>query len=98
MAEGVTGTGALNYPMTRQGVRDLDHPIRPGAGGGAGVNVGPSERAASTVGGALLAGLGLGQGGLLGIGLAALGAGLLYRGYSGHCAAYSAMGVNTNRG
>jgi uncharacterized membrane protein len=94
MAHGETGT--MNYPMTRQGVRDLDHPIRPGAGGG--VNVGPNERAASTIGGALLAGLGVGQGGLCGLGLVALGAALAYRGYSGHCAAYSAMGVDTNRG
>lgn len=97
MATDVTGTGAMTYPMTRQGVRDLDHPIRPRAAGG-GVNVGPSERAASTIGGALLAGLGLGQGGLLGLGLAAAGAALVYRGYSGHCSAYSAMGVNTSRG
>ncbi len=94
MAHGETGT--MTYPMTRQGVRDLDHPVRPGTGGG-GVNVGPNERTASTVGGALLAGLGVGQGGLCGLGLAALGVALLYRGYSGHCAAYSAMGVNTNR-
>lgn len=92
MAHGETGT--MTYPMTRQGVRDLDHPVHPGASG---VNVGPNERAASTIGGALLAGLGVGQGGLCGLGLAALGASLLYRGYSGHCAAYSALGINTNR-
>lgn len=91
MAEGTT----VNYPMTRQGVRDLDHPIRPGAGG---VNVGPGERAASALGGALLAGLGLGRGGACGLACAALGAALAYRGYSGHCSAYSALGINTNRG
>ncbi|HEX4606752.1 MAG TPA: YgaP-like transmembrane domain [Urbifossiella sp.] len=93
MAQGETGT--MTYPMTRQGVRDLDHPMPPA---GAGVNLGPAERAASTLGGALLAGLGLGQGGLLGLGLAAAGAALAYRGYSGHCSAYSALGINTARG
>lgn len=98
MAEGTTGT--MNYPMTRQGVRDLDHPIRPGTGGGGagGVNVGPAERAASSLGGALLAGLGLGRGGVIGLSLAAVGAALAYRGYSGHCSAYSALGMSTNRG
>ncbi|MFO0799398.1 MAG: DUF2892 domain-containing protein [Gemmataceae bacterium] len=91
MAEGTT----VNYPMTRQGVRDLDRPARPGSGR---VNVGPAERAASALGGALLAGAGLGRGGVGGLVMAAVGASLAYRGYSGHCSAYSALGVNTNRG
>ena len=95
MAEGTIGS--VTYPTTRQGVRDLDHPIPLGPGGGV-VNVGPGERAASALGGALLAGLGIGKGGILGYGLAAVGACLAYRGYTGHCSAYSAMGVNTNRG
>lgn len=93
MAHGETGT--LDYPMTRQGVRDLDHPIRPSSG--AGVNVGPAERAASTLGGALLAGFGLGRADLLGLGLVAAGAALVYRGHSGHCSAYSALGINHDR-
>ena len=84
----------INYPMTHQGVRDLDNPIRPGRGR---VNVGPNERAASTFGGAVLAGLGLGRGGLSGLALAALGAALAYRGTSGHCSVYEAAGINTNR-
>ena len=82
-----------HYQMTRQGVRDLDNPIHPGS---AKVNVGPNERAFSTVGGAMLAGLGVGQGGLYGLALAALGAGLIYRGQTGHCSLYAATGVNTN--
>ncbi|QDU22429.1 YgaP-like transmembrane domain [Urbifossiella limnaea] len=94
MAEGTIGT--VNYPMTRQGVRDLDHPVRPSTGGG--VNVGPAERAASALGGALLAGLGIGKGGATGLAMAAVGAALAYRGYSGHCSAYSALGVDTNHG
>lgn len=83
-----------HYQMTRQGVRDLDNPIRPRS---AKVNIGPNERVLSSVGGALLAGLGVGKGGLCGLALAALGAGLIYRGQTGHCSLYAATGVNTNR-
>ena len=82
------------YPMTRQGVRDLDHPVRPASQK---VNVGPNERAVSNVGGAMLAGLGVAKGGLCGLALAALGAALIYRGQTGHCSLYAATGVNTNR-
>lgn len=83
-----------HYQMTHQGVRDLDNPVRPG---GPKVNVGPTERTASSVGGALLAGLGLGKGGVMGLVLAAVGASLIYRGQTGHCALYAATGTNTNR-
>lgn len=82
------------YQMTRQGVRDLNNPIRPAS---AKVNIGPNERAMSSVGGALLAGLGAAKGGLTGLLLATLGAGLVYRGQTGHCSLYAATGVNTNR-
>ena len=84
---------AQQYQMTRQGVRDLDRPARPPSR----VNVGPNERAASTMGGALLAGLGMGRGGLLGLLLAAAGGALVYRGMTGHCSTYAAAGVNTAR-
>ena len=83
-----------HYQMTHQGVRDLDNPVRPHS---VKVNVGPTERAASSVGGALLAGLGAGKGGVIGLALAAFGAALIYRGQSGHCSLYAATGVNTNR-
>lgn len=82
------------YPMTHQGVRDLDNPIRPGRRR---VNVGPNERALSTVGGAVLAGLGLSRGNLMGLVLAAAGGALVYRGVTGHCSAYAAAGVDTAR-
>jgi len=82
----------MRYPMTHQGVRDLDNPIRPSR-----VNVGSSERLVSAAGGALLAGFGLGRGGLAGLLLAALGGALVYRGVTGHCSAYAAVGVNTAR-
>ena len=83
-----------HYQMTHQGVRDLDNPVRPAS---AKVNVGPNERAMSSVGGAMLAGLGVEKGGLFGLALAALGAALIYRGQTGHCSLYSAAGMNTNR-
>ena len=83
---------ATQFPMTHQGVRDLNNPVRPGRSR---VNVGPNERMASSLGGAVLAGAGVGQGGLMGLALAALGASLIYRGQTGHCSLYSAAGVNT---
>jgi len=82
----------MNYPMTRQGVRDLDNPLPPSQ-----VNVGPNERAASTLGGAVLAGFGLGNGGLVGLLFAVAGGALAYRGVTGHCSAYAAAGINTAR-
>ena len=85
----------MNFETTRTGVRDLDHPVRPDSGR---VNVGPTERALSSLGGAVLAGLGVGSGrlaGLAGLALAALGGALIYRGSTGHCTLYAAAGVNT---
>lgn len=80
-------TEATAYPMTRQGVRDLDNPIRQPAGW---VNVGPAERAASVLEGAVLAGLGLSRGGAAGLLLAAAGVAFVWRGASGHCPVYAA--------
>src|SRR5262249_31856103 len=59
------------------------------------INVGDAERLLSVLGGGALAVLGLPRGPLPGLGLAALGGGLLYRGLSGHCSTYQALGVNT---
>ncbi len=59
------------------------------------VNVGSVERIFSTVAGGALAVVGLRKRGLRGAGLALMGAELLYRGLSGHCHAFSAMGVST---
>jgi len=59
-------------------------------------NVGEGERWASTIGGALLALYGLsGRGTFNNLVLPALGAALVYRGVSGHCPGYAALGVNT---
>jgi uncharacterized membrane protein len=81
----------MDYPLTRQGVRDLDNPIHPNSH----VNVGPEERTASVLGGAVLAGIGLARGGLCGLLVAAAGGALVYRGVSGHCSGYEATGINT---
>src|SRR5436305_650601 len=58
-------------------------------------NVGDTERTASLIGGGILGLLGLSRGTLGGLGLAALGGGLIYRGWTGHCDCYAALGVNT---
>jgi uncharacterized membrane protein len=58
-------------------------------------NVGEAERFASVLGGGLLALYGMFRGSPGGLLLTALGGGLLYRGLSGHCPLYQAMGVST---
>jgi uncharacterized membrane protein len=79
------------YKTTRQGVRDLDNPIRRTRQ----PNVGPGERALSMAVGGVLVGYGLGRGGVAGLLMAALSTGLICRGASGHCAVYEAAGINT---
>jgi uncharacterized membrane protein len=59
------------------------------------VNVGSTERLASIIGGGTLAVLGLSRWSLGGLGLAAIGAGLVYRGATGHCGTYELLGVST---
>lgn len=70
----------------------------PGIFGG-GVNVGETERWASTIGGSALAVYGITQlirnGSWGGAVLALVGGSLVYRGASGHCAMYEAAGINT---
>jgi len=60
------------------------------------VNVGEAERLASKIGGGVLVGVGLMKGGVKGLTLAGLGAALLYRGATGHCSLYQAIGANTS--
>src|SRR5215216_1319477 len=59
------------------------------------INVGNYERLASAVGGPLLALYGLSRGSPGGLGLAAIGGVLFYRGMTGHCHAYQALGLTT---
>ncbi len=65
------------------------------SGGAECVNVGETERWLSLIGGGVLGVYGLTRGNLLGFGLAALGGALMYRGLTGHCPVYAAVGADT---
>jgi uncharacterized membrane protein len=58
-------------------------------------NVAEVERVVSLLGGAYLVLRGMRQGRFLGLGMAALGGGLLFRGATGRCKLYQALGINT---
>jgi len=62
------------------------------------INVGDNERLISSFGGGALAMFGLTRGGLGGLLLTIAGGGLIYRGATGHCDFYAAMGINTAKG
>src|SRR5687767_1240680 len=62
------------------------------------VNVGQGERLLSAVAGGALAYLGLRARSGMGLLAAGLGAAMIHRGYTGHCAAYAAMGIDTAHG
>lgn len=62
---------------------------------GQNTNVNDKERIASAVGGGALAVYGLTQGGWTGFAAAAVGGMFLYRGLTGHCDVYKALGINT---
>ena len=59
-------------------------------------NVGSGERVASTLAGGGLLAYGIKQGGVLGAAVSVLGASMLFRGATGHCHAYDALGVDTS--
>jgi len=59
------------------------------------MNVGETERWLSLAGGGLLALLGVREGGLGGLVLLGMGGSLIYRGVTGNCQLYSALGINT---
>jgi len=63
-----------------------------------GINVSGVERQASLLTGAGLVLLGLSRRSVPGLAFAALGGMLAYRGATGHCSAYQALGLNTARG
>lgn len=60
-------------------------------------NLSQPERAVSIIGGGTLIAYGLQKKTWAGYGLAALGGGLVFRGLTGHCNVYQAVGVNTAR-
>jgi uncharacterized membrane protein len=57
-------------------------------------NIGETERLVSLVGGIGLGIAGLATGRLKGLALTALGAGLAFRGYTGHCGCYTMLGID----
>lgn len=84
-----------DYPLTSQGVRDLDQPRQSSRSDPMRVNVGERERAVSALAGGALLATGLSRRGWLGLLLAWTGVGLLLRGATGHCAVNEALGRNT---
>jgi uncharacterized membrane protein len=58
-------------------------------------NINETERWASLIGGGTLVAFGLAKKDWKGLGLAALGGGLLWRGATGHCDVYQTLGLNT---
>lgn len=58
------------------------------------VNVGNAERWLSSIAGGALTTLGVRRSGLLGAALAVTGGSLIWRGMTGHCATYQALGVD----
>ena len=65
------------------------------AGGHFGVNVGGQERAASAITGGLMLAYGLSKGSAGGLLIAAAGGAVAYRGVTGHCGVYHAIGKST---
>jgi uncharacterized membrane protein len=63
--------------------------------GSAQKNVGDTERILSIAAGGALAGLGLVRGRWSGLALGAIGAGLLWRGFTGRCQCYAMLGIST---
>jgi uncharacterized membrane protein len=59
------------------------------------INVGDVERKISLAAGSILALLGLRKRDLTGFAIATVGAGFLYRGVTGHCYGYQALGIDT---
>ncbi len=80
-------------PLSRQHL--TTRPNKDRAAEASHVNVGDLERTLSAVGGGALALYGLSRGTVGGLCLAGLGGALLYRGLTGHCDVYCALGVST---
>ena len=61
------------------------------------INVNKNERMASALSGGSLIALGLSKRGAWGFALAGIGGAMIYRGLSGHCDVYQALGISTER-
>jgi uncharacterized membrane protein len=62
------------------------------ADGRVNINVGEAERQLSMISGTILAMCGLLRGSVSGLGFVVLGGALIYRGHTGHCSFYEALG------
>lgn len=93
-------TATKRYATTRQGVRDLDHPLPASSTDhhqkSFEHNVGEGERILSVLGGAGLIAAGLMQRSMSGLMLGLIGGALVHRGISGSCQVYSALGLDTS--
>ena len=81
---------SLRTPISQEVSSGMMH-----SGGARCVNVNDRERWLSLIGGGALGVIGLTRGTLPGLGLAALGGALIYRGLTGHCPAYAALGMDS---
>src|SRR4051812_45838640 len=82
---------ALNQPLAEQSPDQLaPEPAAPVR------NVGDSERMISAIGGGVLALIGLSRRSVPGLVFAAVGGALVYRGVTGKCSIYSALGIDTS--
>ena len=90
-----TSSRLMNYPITHQGIRDLDQPRQASRNDPMPVNVGDNERTLSALGGGALLAAGLAYGGCPGLAMIWGGAALLLRGVTGHCAVNEALGRST---
>jgi uncharacterized membrane protein len=82
-----TGGGQHGLSFAKRGTKRLP--------GTAFVNVGKGERQISLAAGAVTAILGVARRDIPGMLMAAVGAGLVYRGVSGHCSVYDALGIDS---
>jgi uncharacterized membrane protein len=83
---------AQSIRSSQAAARDL---WQPGGHGASPVNVHESERLASNIGGGVLVLAGMLRGGLGGLTMTLIGGTLLYRGVTGHCHLYEALGAST---
>lgn len=80
---------------TASAIRDQERSFSSRWLAGPGQNVGPAERTFSLLGGGLLAAYGLSRGTTNGLLIGALGGVLAYRGATGFCNVYQALGIST---
>lgn len=86
----------MNQSMLPSAVSDTFSNLAPDASSCSIQNVGGTERVISALGGAVITAYGISRGGLSGLAITAIGGALLYRGISGNCQLYRALGVDTS--